>query len=66
MKIRNMSVTKHHDKQSLELHVEIEGRKIFSVFIDKPMDSDELPVLLAKAGTQLRNLINNEVLDASS
>lgn len=66
MKIRNMAVTKHHDKQSLELHVEIEGRKIFSVFIDKPMDSDELPILLAKAGTQLRNLINNEASHASS
>ena len=66
MKIRNMSVTKHHDKKMLELHAELESRQMFSVFLDIPIDPDELPVVLAKAGTQLRNLINNEASYVSS
>ena len=66
MKIRNMSVTKHHDKKMLELHTELESRQIFSVFIDIPIDPDELPAVLAKAGTQLCNLILNETQNVNS
>ena len=66
MKIYNMSVTKHHDKGLLELHVQVADRRIFSVFFENQAEVDELPIILARAGTQLRNLINNETQNVSS
>lgn len=57
MQIRNMSVTKHHDTQTLELWIEAPACKLYSVFIPKPLDSEHLPAILEKAGIQLRNLI---------
>lgn len=65
MKIRNMAVTKHHDRQTLELHVEIEGRRLFSVHIPVPQDHDDLREILGDAGARLRNLIDDELKNVS-
>ena len=66
MKIHNMSVTKHHDKGLLELHVQVADRRMFSVFFENQAEVDELPVILARAGAQLRNLILNETQNVNS
>lgn len=65
MKIRNMAVTKHHDRQTLELHVEIEGRRLFSVHIPVAQDHSELPKILGDAGSLLRCLIDDETQNVS-
>lgn len=63
MKIRNMSVTKHHDTDTLELFAQLPDRRMFSVCIKKPLDSEDLPDHLFSAGIQLRNLIRAETED---
>lgn len=61
MKIRNMSVTKHHDTDTLELFAQLPDRRLFSVCIKKPLDHEDLPDHLYQAGVQLRNIITAEL-----
>lgn len=66
MQIRNMSVTKHHDRNKLEIWVEAPARKLYSVMVSIPADSEQLPEIMEKAGIQLRSLIREGEQNVSS